>query len=537
MTSVDLQPIKRENAMTTNRKAFIVGAGIGSLAAAVFMLRDGGMRGEAVTIFDAGEMPGGSLDAGGDPEHGYVLRGSRMMTSENFECTWELLGSIPSLRDPGLSVREETLRFSTAVPWNARARLVDHNRAIVDASTMGFSMQDRLELLRISEADDADLAGTRITDWLSPGFFETNFWHLWQTTFAFQAWHGALEFKRYLHRFIRSFPRIDRLSGVKHPELNHHDSFVAPIVAWLRERGVRLRMGTTVTALDLTDTADSFAIRALEYRRDGRRERIAVAPEDLVIVQNGSMTDASSLGSMTAPPPVRAAREAQSWALCESLAAARPGLGDPAVFNAHVAETCWFSFTLTLRQRGFFDFMQGFTGNEAGTGGLVTLKDSRWLISLVLYRQPHIAGQPPGVQVAWGYALHPERVGDFVGKPMTECGGAEVLRELAGHLGLDAAVFADATCIPCRMPFITSQFMPRGPGDRPPPVPPGSRNLGFVGQFVEIPEDVVFTIEYSVRAAQIAVYRLLGIDRPIPPVTPHDASLGARLAAVIKAFA
>jgi oleate hydratase len=247
MTSVDLQPIKRENAMTTNRKAFIVGAGIGSLAAAVFMLRDGGMRGEAVTIFDAGEMPGGSLDAGGDPEHGYVLRGSRMMTSENFECTWELLGSIPSLRDPGLSVREETLRFSTAVPWNARARLVDHNRAIVDASTMGFSMQDRLELLRISEADDADLAGTRITDWLSPGFFETNFWHLWQTTFAFQAWHGALEFKRYLHRFIRSFPRIDRLSGVKHPELNHHDSFVAPIVAWLRERGVNWRWDWALT--------------------------------------------------------------------------------------------------------------------------------------------------------------------------------------------------------------------------------------------------------------------------------------------------
>jgi myosin-crossreactive antigen len=36
-----------------------------------------------------------------------------------------------------------------------------------------------------------------------------------------------------------------------------------------------------------------------------------------------------------------------------------------------------------------------------------------------------------------------------------------------------------------------------------------SRNLAFVSQFVEVPEDVVFTVEYSVRAAQMAVYQLL----------------------------
>ena len=92
--------------MSERRKAFLVGAGIGALAAAVFMLRDGGMRGEDVTIFDAAPEPGGSLDATGDPVHGYVLRGSRMMTTENFECTWALLASIPSLHSPGESVRD-----------------------------------------------------------------------------------------------------------------------------------------------------------------------------------------------------------------------------------------------------------------------------------------------------------------------------------------------------------------------------------------------------------------------------------------------
>jgi len=53
---------------------------------------------------------------------------------------------------------------------------------------------------------------------------------------------------------------------------------------------------------------------------------------------------------------------------------------------------------------------------------------------------------------------------------------------------------------------------------------------------VEIPDDVVFTVEYSVRAAQMAVYELLGIDRKVPPVTPHAHSLHAQLDALVKAF-
>ena len=43
-------------------------------------------------------------------------------------------------------------------------------------------------------------------------------------------------------------------------------------------------------------------------------------------------------------------------------------------------------------------------------------------------------------------------------------------------------------------------------------------------------------MEYSVRAAQIAVYELLGIDRKIPPVTPHSESLQAQFEALVKAF-
>ena len=120
---------------------------------------------------------------------------------------------------------------------------------------------------------------------------------------------------------------------------------------------------------------------------------------------------------------------------------------------------------------------------------------------------------------------------------MSQCNGEEILRELCGHLNFDYdRAFATAICLPCRMPYITSMFMPRHVDDRPLPVPANSRNLAFVSQFVEIPEDVVFTVEYSVRAAQMAVYELLGIDRPVTPIRHHDQSLKVNFDAVIKAF-
>jgi oleate hydratase len=157
-------------------------------------------------------------------------------------------------------------------------------------------------------------------------------------------------------------------------------------------------------------------------------------------------------------------------------------------------------------------------------------------MSIVLAHQPHFINQPENVRVFWGYALLPDRIGNFVAKSMANCTGAEILQELCGHLRFDAETVEAANCIPCRMPYITSMFMPRLRGDRPRPVPKGSKNFAFISQFVEIESDVVFTVEYSVRAAQMAVYELLQIDRPILPVTPHDTSLKVQFDAVLKAF-
>ncbi|MDC8756314.1 oleate hydratase [Janthinobacterium fluminis] len=523
--------------MNKNIKAYLVGGGIGSLSAAAFMIRDGGIAGGNITIFEASSLSGGSLDGGGNAEHGYTLRGGRMLTSDNYECTWDLFKSVPSLEHPGQSVYDETIAFNKVNIPHSMARLVDQNRFKVDVSSMGFSMQDRLELLKLSEADEATLGTTCITDWLSPDFFKTEFWFMWATTFAFQPWHSAVEFKRYLHRFMMEFSRIETLAGVKRTVYNQYDSLVRPLLAWLQAQGVKVVMDCTVTDFQLRTVDSKISVTGIYCRRDGRDELVDVAEGDLVFFQNASMTDASTYGSMHSAPPRHTKQDSGGWQLWEKLAQISPEFGRPAAFNSSIPESYWHSFTTTLKDTAFFDQMEKFTGNRAGTGGLVTFKDSNWFMSVVLAHQPHFAGQPDGVQVFWGYALHPDRIGNFVAKPMADCTGEEILRELCGHLNFDMdTTMAQANCIPCRMPYITSMFMPRALSDRPLPVPRNSTNLAFVSQFVEVPDDVVFTVEYSVRAAQMAVYELLKIEREVPPISQHDHSLKVKLDAVIKAF-
>jgi len=214
-------------------KAHFVGGGIGSLAAAAFMIRDAKVPGANITIYEAMGVLGGALDGAGNATEGYRLRGGRMLTSDNYECVWDLFRTIPSLENPSVSVFDETMAFNKQNVPHSQARLVDRNCHITDVTTMGFTMADRLELLKITEASEETLASDRITDWLSPPFFDTNFWFMWQTTFAFQPWHSAVEFKRYLHRFMLEFTRIETLAGVKRTKYNQYDSLVRPLVAWL----------------------------------------------------------------------------------------------------------------------------------------------------------------------------------------------------------------------------------------------------------------------------------------------------------------
>jgi oleate hydratase len=246
---------------------------------------------------------------------------------------------------------------------------------------------------------------------------------------------------------------------------------------------------------------------------------IHVESHDLVFVTLGSMTACSSLGSNTAPPAslpsVPDALEDGAWHLWNQLANPEVNphyaqFGTPSKFYSHPEESNWLSFTVTLKDPDFFNRLEKWTGNKAGTGALVTFTDSAWLMSIVVPHQPHFLNQEEGTQVFWGYGLFPSYPGDIVKKPMSSCCGEEIMTELLGHLKFPLQpILENSLTIPCMMPFITSQFLPRKAGDRPEVIPKGSTNLALLGQFVEIPRDTVFTVEYSVRSAQIAVHDLM----------------------------
>lgn len=240
---------------------------------------------------------------------------------------------------------------------------------------------------------------------------------------------------------------------------------------------------------------------------------------------NACMTDSATLGDYktAAPKPVEKPISGELW---YKVAQKKPNLGDPEPFFGNVQETNWESITVTLKGNKFLKIIEEFTTNIPGSGALMTFKDSSWLMSMVVAAQPHFKAQDPNTTIFWAYGLYTDRLGDYVKKAMKDCTGEEIFDELLYHLHLidrKEEIKKDIiNVIPCMMPYVDAQFQPRKMTDRPNVVPKGSTNFAMISQFVEIPEDMVFTEEYSVRAARIAVYTLLGINKSICKVTPYN---------------
>jgi oleate hydratase len=497
---------------------YLVGGGIASLAAAAFFIRDGDIPGHKITIIEESPRIGGSLDAAGNAADGYVMRGGRMLESK-YLCTYDLFSSIPTL-DERMTVTQEIFAWNETMKTSSKSRLFRGGHRI-DAPRFGLSEKQILTIERLGIEPERMLGRSSISDHFDASFFQTDFWLMWCTTFAFQPWHSAVEFKRYLLRFTHMVSGFNTLSGIMRTVYNQYDSMVRPLEKWLQQRGVKFRLNTRVTALDLHHDKDGCTVRGIHCEEDELGEDIKVNAGDKVLITLGSMTEASSLGSMDQPAPLRGQRDGGSWALWEAIAAFQPHFGRPSNFTGRIAESKWMSFTTTLHDPTFFDRIRDLTGNVPGEGGLISFPESRWLASIVLPHQPHFIGQPKDVNVFWGYGLFVDKTGDFVKKPMSAASGREIMTEILGHLRLEAdagRILETCTCIPCMMPFITSQFLCRAKGDRPQVVPKGSKNLAFIGQFCELPDDVVFTVEYSVRSAQTAVYSLLSLNRTPPPV-------------------
>lgn len=311
--------------------------------------------------------------------------------------------------------------------WDDATRLVGEGGAIRDGHAMGFSERHRVELVVCLATPERMLDGKRITDCFSEDFFTTDFWYMWCTTFAFEPWHSAIEFRRYLRRFVHLFPEFETMSGIHRTRYNQYDSIVRPLTAWLLERGVRIHTGHRVTDLSIR-AGPGTSVERIHFA--GAHADLPVAPQDLVFVTNGSMTADSTLGSHTAPPEgPHTDRSPSSFLLWHRIARDRDDFGRPEVFDRSVADSTWESFTVTAKDPAFLEWMETFTGRATGRGGLLTLTDSPWLLTVVVNRQPVYQQQPEDVSVWWGYGLLPDKPGTHVRKPMRECSGEEILQE------------------------------------------------------------------------------------------------------------
>lgn len=531
-----------------DKTAWFVGAGLASLAGAAFLVRDGQMPGENITILEELDLPGGALDGIKEPEKGFVIRGGREM-EDHFETLWDLFRSIPSLEIENASVLDEFYWLNKDDPnYSLQRATINRGQDAHTDNKFAMSEKAQKELIKVFLATREDMENKRINEVFSQEFFKSNFWLYWRTMFAFEEWHSALEMKLYLHRFIHHIGGLPDFSALKFTKYNQYESLVMPLVTWLQERGVVFRYSTEVTDVDfdVDPTTGRKQATRIHWKsgREGTPGGVDLGENGLLFMTIGSLTENSFEGDQHTPAQVDKG-PAPAWDLWRRIAAKDPSFGRPEVFGNHIEETKWESATVTTLDERIPKYIEKvakrdpFSGKVV-TGGIVTARDSSWLTSWTVNRQPHFKSQKPNEIVVWVYALYSDKPGDFTGKTIQESTGEEIAQEWLYHLGVPQDEIKElaatgAKTVPVMMPYVTSFFMPRQAGDRPDVVPQGSVNFAFIGQFAESRErDTIFTTEYSVRTAMESVYTLLDVERAVPEVYNSTYDVRKLLSATSK---
>lgn len=519
----NINPLKPEG--IENKKAYLIGSGIASLAAAEYLIRDGHFDGKNITILEQNSNSGGAMDGAGNAEDGYIARGGREM-EEHYECMWDLFSKIPSIEEPGRTVLDEFKELNDMDPNISNCRVIFNRGEKLKSKTLGLAEHHVKQLTKLFLATEESLGAATVEQFFEPTMLDTDFYLYWRSMFAFENWHSVVEMKRYMHRFMHLMPGMSEMKDLVFTKYNQYDSMILPLKKKLEVQNVVFDYNTKVTDLNMDITKDKKTVIGIHITRNGQEEVIKTTENDLVFFTNGSMTENSTLGSMD-KAPVLDRSEGGCWNLWKKIAEKDPSFGKPEVFCSDIDKTKWESYTITSKGTKMRKLLESFAEREflphlTATGGIITIKDSSWLLSVTVNRQPQFKDQPDDVIVTWAYALFPDVEGDFVKKKMSDCTGRELLQELLYHLGIDDKdmhEYIDSSIvIPAMMPYVTSQFMPRVAGDRPNVIPAGSTNFAFLGQFAEIKGDCVFTVEYSVRSAMMAVYTLLGLKKNPPEI-------------------
>ncbi len=512
-----------------NKSAYIVGSGLAALAAACYLVRDGQMKGERVHILEKDKIPGGACDGYLFENLGYVMRGGREMDN-HFECMWDLFHSIPSIETEGVSVLDEYYWLNKKDPNYSLMRATE--KCGQDAHTdkkFGLSDKGAMEIMKLFFTPDEELYNKRIDEYFDDEVLNSNFWLYWRTMFAFENWHSALEMKLYIKRFIHHVGGLPDFTALRFTKYNQYESMILPMIKYLESFGVQFHYSVKVENVTFDIKPEKKVAKRIDILRDGNEDHIDLTENDLVFITNGGCVENSSLGSQNEPAPFNTEIKAGGgWDMWHKIAAQDSSFGHPDKFCGDPEQSNWMSATVTTLDDKIPPYVQKicqrdpFSGKVV-TGGIVTAKDSNWLLSWTFNRQPQFRSQPKGQLVGWIYGLFSDKPGNYVKKTMRECTGKEICMEWLYHMGvpeneIEKLAEHSANTIPCMMPYITAFFMPREKGDRPDVVPKGAVNFAFLGQFAETVRDTIFTTEYSIRTGMEAVYTLLNVDRGVPEV-------------------
>ncbi|MBM6986398.1 oleate hydratase [Lactobacillus delbrueckii] len=559
-------------------KAIMIGAGLSNMAAAVYLIQDGHWDGKDIKFY--GVDMHGANDGGATTDFtneywnknhpmenttGYVARGGRMLNYRTYVDLMDLLGRIPSVTEPGMTAAEDTRDFDAKHRTYDIARLMQGGKGIINAGKLGFNNKDRTlltKLIMMPDSEETKLDNVSIAEYFKddPHMFQTNFWYMWETTFAFRTQSSAQELRRYMHQMIYEFTQIEHLVGVNRTRYNQFESMILPLIKYLQGQGVTFIDNKIVKDWQFKDTPmqDEITVTGLviEDAQTGETEEVEVDDDTAVIFTNGSITDSATMGDYNTPAP-----ENMDYGVSASLwkkATERfYNLGTPDKFFNDRNASEWVSFTLTTKNHLFLNEIVRITTQEPGnalnsflsTTPITPLNQKDVNMSIVVHHQPHFTTQQPNETVLWGYFLYPRRQGEFVNKPYIKMTGKEMAQELIGQLSkvdpgpgnikdkekeiLDSII----NNIPVYMPYASALFNNRAKSDRPEVLPKHSTNLAFTGEFAEQPYQMIFTEQSAVRSGEIAAYHFAGVPMDNLVKTPrYDKDPKTLLKATKKMF-
>ncbi len=399
-------------------KAIMIGAGLANMAAAVYLIQEAHWQGDKITFYaidDHGSNDGDEAvhakDDYWNQNHptenhlGFIARGGRMLNYRTYVDLMDLLGRIPSATETGMTAAEDTHEFDAKHRTFDKARLLEGGKGIINGGKLGLNNKDRAlltKLIMMPDDQEERLDNVTIAEYFKddPHMFQTNFWYMWETTFAFRIQSSGQELRRYMHQMIYEFTQIEHLVGVNRTRYNQFESIMLPLINYLKQQGCTFILNRRVTDWHFKQTPlqDEITVTGLVMTNTltDEEETVDVDEQTAVMFTNGSITDSATIGDLTTP-----AAENMDYGAASSLWKKATehfyNLGNPDKFFADRNASEWVSFTLTTKNHLLLNEITRITTQVPGnalnsflsTQPITALGQKDVNMSIVVHHQPH----------------------------------------------------------------------------------------------------------------------------------------------------